>query len=87
MTQTKSGREGRTEMTIPAYDIFRAEADGAVLWLESATTIDEARARAQELAANSPGEYFILSHRTGNKLGIEPSSSSLSSALPGAEEA
>lgn len=64
-------------MTIPAYDIFKAEADGAVLWLESAVTIDEARARAQKLAADLPGEYFILSHRTGNKLGIEPGGSSL----------
>lgn len=74
-------------MTIPTYDIFKAEADGAVLWLGSATTIDEARARAQKLWADSPGEYFILSHQTGNKLGIEPGGSSSWSALPDGEEA
>jgi hypothetical protein len=74
-------------MTIPAYDIFKAEDDGAVLWLGSATTIDEARARAQKLAADLPGEYFILSHRTGNKVGIDPSGSSVSSALSSGDEA
>ncbi|HEX4002239.1 MAG TPA: hypothetical protein VHX36_06295 [Candidatus Acidoferrales bacterium] len=58
-------------MTIPTFDIFKVEADGGVLWRESATTVDQAKQRARELAATAPGEYFILSHRTGNKLKVE----------------
>jgi hypothetical protein len=59
-------------MTVPTFDIFKAEPDGSVLWRESAVTVEDARARARELAALAPGEYFILSHRTGNKIKIEP---------------
>jgi hypothetical protein len=59
--------------TVPSFDIFKTEANGSVLWRESATTLEQARARARELAAVAPGEYFILSHRTGNRLRIEPS--------------
>ena len=57
-------------MAFPAFDIFRAEADGSVLWRESAETIDEARRRAAELAAAAPGEYFILSVHTGKRLTV-----------------
>ncbi|MFY9691422.1 MAG: hypothetical protein WA369_04000 [Candidatus Acidiferrales bacterium] len=59
-------------MRIPTYDIFKVEADGSVLWRESATTIDQAKARARDLAAAAPAEYFILSHRTGDKFRVEP---------------
>jgi hypothetical protein len=74
-------------MAIPRFDIFKAEADKSVLWRESAATIDEARARARELAAASPGEYFILSHRTGNKLKIDPDDSALEATPPGSQGA
>jgi hypothetical protein len=56
----------------PPFDIFQKEADGSVLWCESAATLEEAKARARELAVGSPGEYFIFSRRTGNRLQIEP---------------
>jgi len=58
-------------MKIPTFDIFRVEADGGVLWRESAVTIDQAKARARDLAAATPGEYFILSHRTGNRWRVD----------------
>ncbi|HEX4075879.1 MAG TPA: hypothetical protein VHX49_10805 [Candidatus Acidoferrales bacterium] len=74
-------------MNIPAFDIFEVEADGSVLWRESATTIEEAKARGRELAAASPGEYFILSHRTGSRLKIEPDGSRLETPPSTGQEA
>jgi hypothetical protein len=54
----------------PPFDIFLTEAGGSVRWLEAAATLENAKARVQELAVRSPGEYLILSQKTGNKLTI-----------------
>jgi hypothetical protein len=56
----------------PPFDIFLTQTEG-VLWLESAETLEGAKARIQELAARSPGEYLLLNQVTGNKLTIKPS--------------
>jgi hypothetical protein len=53
------------EIMIPPFDIFRSESDGGVLWLGAAATLEEARALAEELTVDSPGEYFIRNVRTG----------------------
>jgi sarcosine oxidase gamma subunit len=53
---------------IPPYDIFKTEPNGSSRWIEAASTLDGAKARAQTLAAVSPGEYLIVSQRTGNRL-------------------
>ena len=66
--RNSSGGKVKFIVMIPPFDIFRTEADGSVLWQEAATTLEEAKARAQQLAKNLPGEYLILSHPTGNKL-------------------
>ncbi len=47
-------------------DIFRLESCG-VLWLGSVATLERAKARAQELAVGSPGDYLVLNLETGNK--------------------
>ena len=47
-------------------DIFRLESCG-VLWLESAASLECAKARVQELAVRSPGEFLVLDLVTGNK--------------------
>lgn len=57
-------------MTAP-FDIFQAEADGRVLWIESAETLDDAEARIREYAARRPGEYLVLNQLTGTKLRIK----------------
>jgi len=59
-------------------DVFRLEASG-VLWLGSAADFECAKARVQELAASSPGEYLVLDQETGDKHiikldGVGPSS-------------
>jgi len=48
------------------YDIFRMDASG-ILWQEAATSIDDAKTRAQLLAVHSPGEYLLLDQSTGVK--------------------
>ena len=50
----------------PMLDIFRLEGYG-VLWLASATNLENAQARAQALAVRSPGDYLVLDLETGNK--------------------
>ena len=52
-------------------DIFRVETSG-VMWVESAATLEDAKARVQELAARSPAEYLLLDQTTGNKLVVKP---------------
>ena len=50
----------------PMADIFRVEGTG-VRWLETASAVEHAKARVQELGASSPGEYLILDQQTGTK--------------------
>lgn len=56
---------------VPPFDIFRAERDGDVLWLESATDLEAAWARVKMLAASTPGEYLILSQMTGRRISFK----------------
>jgi hypothetical protein len=54
---------------IPPFDIFYTDDDGP-RWLESAHTLDDAKLRIQHLGAECPGEYLILSQRTGHKISV-----------------
>jgi len=47
-------------------DIFSLDSHG-VLWLESAATLEAAKARVQELGAQSRGEYLVMDLKTGRK--------------------
>jgi hypothetical protein len=53
---------------IPAFDIFQTETGGQVLWREAVATLEDAKARAQELSVRSPGDYLILNLKTGDKI-------------------
>lgn len=55
---------------IPLFDIFRAEPNGDLRWLEAAPDLDKAKQRIRTLAVSSPGEYLVLNQRTGNKTTI-----------------
>jgi hypothetical protein len=59
---------------VPSLDIFRIESS-RVLWCEAVATIETAKARIQELAASSPGSYFILNQHTGWRISVIPDSS------------
>lgn len=56
---------------IPPFEIFRTEADGSVLWRGTAETLEDAKARIRELAAETPGDFIIMSRRTGHKLIVQ----------------
>jgi hypothetical protein len=56
-------------MSVP-FDIFRTETNGSVLWMGSAATAEDAKARVRELATRFPGDYFLLDQKTGNRLVI-----------------
>jgi len=58
-------------MTTP-IDIFALESGGGVNWLGSAQTLEDAKARIQELARRSPGEFVLLNHHTGKKFIVKP---------------
>lgn len=47
-------------------DIFRLDERGA-LWLETAETLELAKARVKELAASSPEQYLVVDLATGKK--------------------
>jgi hypothetical protein len=56
---------------IPPFEVFQTEADGNVLWRGTAATMEDAKARIRELAAENPGEFIVMSRRTGQKLIVQ----------------
>ncbi len=55
---------------IPPFDIFRVGEGGHPIWLEPSATLDDAKARVQELGKSRPGEYLVFSQKTGHKISI-----------------
>jgi hypothetical protein len=51
------------------FDIFFTDGQGP-LWVESAATLDEAKAGVAKAGNTRPGEYLILCQTTGNRLSI-----------------
>jgi hypothetical protein len=58
------------------FDIFRAETDGQMLWRGAAASLEEAKARVQEFAKSCPGDYMIVSLRSGLRITIAASAAS-----------
>ena len=50
------------------FDIFKIAQDGEPVWLEAAQSLDAATARVNALRVNAPGDYMILSQRTGKRI-------------------
>jgi hypothetical protein len=55
---------------VKPFEIFRVCSDDQPLWLESATALDRARLRVEELGAWNPGEYLIYCHESGDQISI-----------------
>jgi len=55
-------------MVTQSYDIFRRDQGGEV-WVEAVRDLETAKGRIIELAANRPGQYVVLSHRSGRMVG------------------
>jgi hypothetical protein len=54
---------------IPPFDLFRI-VDGNPLWVGTAITLEEARLQVRSLHTRLPGEYLIVSLKTGHKESI-----------------
>ena len=48
-------------MKATPYDIFRKDLLGTPVWMEAVQDLETANRRVRELAARSPGEYFVFS--------------------------
>ena len=68
---------------IPPFDIFKRLGGGGVRWLGVVTDLEAAKVRVKELAASSPGEYFIFSLAAGSRLHIKPDGSDANSTSIG----
>jgi hypothetical protein len=56
---------------VPSLDIFKISG-GNVIWHDAVATLEAAKARIQKFAVSSPGEYFILDQKTGQRLFVTP---------------
>ena len=54
-----------------SHDVFKID-PGGVLWRGAAESVAAAKARIQELALSSPGEYLILDQNTGQRVRVMP---------------
>jgi len=50
------------------FDIFKIAQNGERVWLEAAQALDAATARVYALRESFPGDYMILSQRTGKRI-------------------
>ena len=55
---------------VEPFEIFRVSGDDQPFWLESATALDRAKARVEELGAWNPGEYLIYCDGSGDQISI-----------------
>jgi hypothetical protein len=52
---------------IPQLDIFRVETGGGLRWIGTSNTLESAVSSVNILAAPTPGDYLIVSEKTGAK--------------------
>jgi hypothetical protein len=50
------------------FDIFKIAQNGEYVWLEAAQSLDVATARVYALRESFPGDYIVLSQRTGKRI-------------------
>jgi hypothetical protein len=51
-------------MPTAQFDILRRHEDGSFIWLETAQDIEIAKARLEELCAQTPGNYFVFDQKS-----------------------
>lgn len=52
---------------VPPLEIFRVEADGALVWCECADSLEIAVQRIGMLMATAPAEFVVVSLKTGHR--------------------
>lgn len=75
---------GDIKTLLPAFDIFKTDKDGHLIWCATAVTFDDANARALDLAQATRCAYVIFNQKTGKHLTVLPSDGNIQSrvALP-----
>jgi hypothetical protein len=56
---------------IPAFDIFRIEPSGHVLWQGTQESFLKAKTYVHRIAMSSPGPYIIFNQITGEKVVLD----------------
>jgi hypothetical protein len=46
------------------YDIFKSDADGAMIWIEAANDLESAKTLARNLSRHNEGEFVVLTKWT-----------------------
>jgi hypothetical protein len=54
---------------VPSLDIFRIES-GDLRWCEAAANMETAKARIEELALSTRGNYFISDQKSGQRIHV-----------------
>jgi hypothetical protein len=67
-------QKGVVVTMIQQYDIFRLQDDGTPVWLEPATTLDDAQNRVHQFGVSEPGEYLIFNQNNAQKIPMRVSS-------------
>jgi hypothetical protein len=57
---------------IPAFDIFKTDEDGHLIWCAAASTFGDANAKAAALAKADQCAYVIFNQKTGKHSTIRP---------------
>jgi hypothetical protein len=71
-------KEG-SKAKVDTVDIFRIQSDGELVWLESAISVQDGRAKVSELMMNTPGQYFLFCQKTQEKIYVGSDGSAKSS--------
>ena len=53
-------------MDLAMFDIFSGAADKDAVWIDAVSGLANARQRMEEIAAKSPGQYFVFSQESGS---------------------
>ena len=57
----------------PAFDIFRVDQDGALIWCEAANSLEVAKSRIRNFAAaGKTAEFIIFDQKTQERVVVAP---------------
>ena len=57
---------------IPAFDIFKTDKDGHLIWCATAMTLEDANAQAAALAQANQFVYVVFNQKTGKHSTVRP---------------
>jgi hypothetical protein len=68
---------------LPGYDIFRKDKDGYLLWCADAMTLNDAKAKLQQLTNAESTEFIIFNQATKEHITVKPQSAPLENQASG----